>query len=103
MRFLLKITFPVENANRASKDGTFEKKLQRIMAGLRPEAVYFAAENGKRTGFLIVNMQETSQMPAIAEPFVPSTWITNKSSRRTRTHHDELNATGMPPSSSKWA
>ena len=69
MRFLLKITFPVENANRASKDGTFEKKLQRIMAGLRPEAVYFAAENGKRTGFLIVNMQETSQMPAIAEPF----------------------------------
>jgi hypothetical protein len=69
MRFLLKITFPVETANRAIKDGTFEKKLQRIMAGLRPEAVYFAAENGKRTGFLIVNMQETSQMPAIAEPF----------------------------------
>jgi hypothetical protein len=69
MRFLLKITFPVEIANRAIKDGTFEKKLQGIMASLRPEAAYFAAENGKRAGFLIVDMQETSQMPAIAEPF----------------------------------
>ena len=41
--------------------------------------------------------------PATAEPCVPSTWNVTRSSRRTRTHHDEFMCATMPPSSWKVA
>jgi hypothetical protein len=69
MRFLLKVTLPVETANRGIRDGTFQRRIQEIIGDLKPEAVYFGAENGHRTAFLVVDMREMSQMPAIAEPF----------------------------------
>jgi|SRR5271170_3979947 len=67
MRFLLKISFPVEAGNAAAHDGF--KNIQSILAEQKPEAVYFLADNGKRTGILIVNMEDASQIPGIAEPW----------------------------------
>jgi hypothetical protein len=67
MRFLFKISFPVEAGNAAAKDGF--KTMQRILEQQKPEAAYFLAENGKRTGLLIVNMEDASEIPAIAEPW----------------------------------
>ena len=69
MRFLVKVSMPVEACNAAMKEGTFKSTMESILGELRPEAAYFTAEFGVRTGFLIVDMAETSQMPAIAEPF----------------------------------
>ena len=40
-----------------------------ILAEQKPDAVYFYADDGKRTGLLVVNMKDTSQIPAIAEPW----------------------------------
>ena len=34
-----------------------------------PEAVYFAAREGKRGGVMIVDLPDASKIPAIAEPF----------------------------------
>ncbi len=68
MRFLFKISFPVEAGNAAAKKDGF-KAIQKILAEQKPEAAYFIAEGGKRTGILVMNMDEPSQLPAIAEPW----------------------------------
>jgi hypothetical protein len=68
MRFLFKISFPVEAGNAAAKKDGF-KAIQSILEQQKPEAAYFVAENGKRTGILIVNMDSASEIPAIAEPW----------------------------------
>ena len=68
MRFLVRISFPVEAGNAAAKKDGF-KVIQRILEEQKPEAAYFMAENGKRTAVLIVNIGEASEIPAIAEPW----------------------------------
>ncbi len=68
MRFLVKVSFPVETGNAAiKKDGL--KVIQRILEQQKPEAAYFIAADGKRTGILIMNIEDASQIPAIAEPW----------------------------------
>jgi hypothetical protein len=69
MRFLLKAEWPVEAGNAATKDGSLSKTVGSILDDLKPEAAYFLASNGKRTALLIVEMQDASQIPALAEPW----------------------------------
>jgi uncharacterized protein DUF3303 len=69
MRFLLKVNIPVESGNAAAKAGKLGTTIQSILADLKPEAAYFMAENGQRTGFLVFEMQDASQIPSIAEPW----------------------------------
>jgi hypothetical protein len=69
MRFLFKAEWPVEAGNKAFKDGSLAETLQSILDDLKPEAVYFLASGGKRTALLIVDMQDASQIPALAEPW----------------------------------
>ena len=69
MRFLVKVNIPVEAGNRAIKDGTLTKTMQRILQEQKPEAAYFVAENGQRCGYLILNMESASKIPSIAEPW----------------------------------
>ena len=42
---------------------------KKILADLKPEAVYFTDDNGQRTGFIFLEMQDASQIPSIAEPW----------------------------------
>ena len=69
MRFLIKVSIPVEAGNAASKAGKLGATIQSILADLKPEAVYFTDDNGQRTVFLFIEMQDASQIPAIAEPW----------------------------------
>jgi hypothetical protein len=68
MRFLFKISFPVEAGNAAAKKNGF-KAIQNILEQQKPEAAYFVTENGKRTAILVINMESASEIPAIAEPW----------------------------------
>jgi hypothetical protein len=69
MRFLVKINIPVEAGNAAAKAGKLGATIQSIVADLKPEAVYFTDDNGQRTAFLFLEMENPSQIPAIAEPW----------------------------------
>ena len=67
MRFLVKVSWPVESGNAAAKDGF--KVVPQILEEQKPEAAYFVADGGKRTALLFIDMEEPSQLPAIAEPW----------------------------------
>jgi hypothetical protein len=68
MRFLFKISFPVESGNAAAKKNGFQA-IQKIVEQQKPEAAYFIADGGQRTAILVINMDDASQLPAIAEPW----------------------------------
>jgi hypothetical protein len=70
MRMLLRVSIPVEAGNAAAKAGTLGSTLEKILADLKPEAAYFLADdNGNRSGSIVFDMKDTSQIPAIAEPW----------------------------------
>ena len=69
MRFVLHVSMPVDKFNQAVRDGTAGEKIGRILEDTKPEAAYFCAKDGKRGGFLIVNMSDPSEMPRFAEPW----------------------------------
>jgi hypothetical protein len=67
MRFMFKIGLPVETGNAAAEEGF--ATLKAILDQVKPEAAYFTLAEGERTGFLIVNINDASQIPAVCEPF----------------------------------
>lgn len=70
MRMMLQISIPVEAGNEAARTGAFGFPFQKIVEALKPEAAYFTATaSGERGGFIVFDMKDTSQIPAIAEPF----------------------------------
>ena len=70
MRMMMQITIPVEAGNEAARTGAFGRSFQKILESLKPEAAYFGAgASGERGGFVVFDMKDTSQIPAIAEPF----------------------------------
>jgi hypothetical protein len=60
---------PVEPGNAAAKAGTLGSTIQSILSELKPEAAYFTDYDGMRTAFIILDMQDASQIPSIAEPW----------------------------------
>ena len=70
MRMLLRVSIPVDTGNAAAKDGTLGSTIERILADLKPEAAYFFADDhGQRAGSIVFDMNDTSQIPAVAEPW----------------------------------
>lgn len=70
MRMLLRVSIPVEAGNAAAKAGTLGPTIERILADLKPEAAYFFADDsGQRAGSIVFDMNDPSQIPAIAEPW----------------------------------
>lgn len=68
MRMMLRWTVPVEAGNRAFADGTLGPAIEAVLEDLNPEAAYFFAEDGERSGMVIFDMADTSEIPRIAEP-----------------------------------
>lgn len=69
MRCLLKVSIPVGTGNAAISDGSLPRTIESILADLRPEAAYFAEDDGKRTGFIFFDLKDAAQIPAVAEPW----------------------------------
>ena len=69
MRCLMKVSMPVEDGNAAIANGSLPKTIESILTDLKPEAAYFAEEDGKRTAFVFFDLKDPSQIPAVAEPW----------------------------------
>jgi hypothetical protein len=69
MKYIMKVRFPNETGNIRLKDPLFGKKMKEILSEVKAEAVYFGTICGNRGCYIIVNMDNASQIPAIAEPF----------------------------------
>ena len=68
MRTMLRWTVPVEAGNKGIHNGAIAKTIEAIMASLKPEAAYFLAEGGRRSGMVVFDLKDPSEIPQIAEP-----------------------------------
>ncbi len=69
MRFMVKVLWDVEKGNELARKGTLGTTVQSILEDLKPEAAYFPAEEGHRSAILFVDLEDASQLPAVAEPW----------------------------------
>ena len=69
MRFIVHVAIPIEAGNKAAASGKIGELFGQILGDIKPEAAYFTAHDGKRGGILVVNIDDVSEMPRIAEPF----------------------------------
>ena len=68
MRMMMKVQMDTEAASLAIADGSLPQLMQETLGQLNPEAAYFGPENGIRTAFIVFDLQDPSQLPAISEP-----------------------------------
>lgn len=70
MRMLIQVSIPVEKGNAAIADKSLMSVVQKFIADHKPEAAYFYADDkGQRSGLVVVDMKDTSEIPALAEPW----------------------------------
>ncbi|MFE1286364.1 hypothetical protein [Streptomyces sp. NPDC058751] len=69
MRVMLKATLDTEKANEMIRSGKMPELLKETLDHIKPEAAYFGPAGGRRTVFLVFDMQDSSDLPPIGEPF----------------------------------
>ena len=101
MRFVMHVSMSLEKFNQAVRDGSAEEKMRRILEDAKPESAYFyAVDEGKRGGVLIVNMNDASEIPKFAEPWFLYFDATVRFSPAMKPH--DLQKAGLAALSSKW-
>jgi len=70
MRFMITFRIPTEKGNALAREGSLGQTIQSILEEIQPEAAYFADMDGARGGYVLINMDDASQIPAIAEPLL---------------------------------
>ena len=68
MRTMMKIKIDIEAGSRAVADGTIGRLMEQVLGPLQPEAAYFGPEDGMRTAWIVFDLQDPSQLPALTEP-----------------------------------
>jgi hypothetical protein len=69
MKYIMKIRMSNEKGNLAIKDPQFGHKMNDLLKEIKAEAAYFSTICGQRGAFILVNLNDASEMPGIAEPF----------------------------------
>jgi len=64
----MKWEMPTEAGNTALMDPKFADKVMGMLKEMKAEAAYFTTLNGHRGGYIVINMDDASQMVAMAEP-----------------------------------
>ena len=69
MRMLMTVKMPNTEFNAAVRYGSASNTISRILEECAAEAVYFTEMQGQRTVLMVVNINEPSQIPRLAEPW----------------------------------
>jgi len=101
MRMLLRVRIPHKEFNEAVRNGTAGSKLNRILEETKPEAVYFTEIDGQRGAIMIVNLEDPSKVPALAEPWF-LTFNADVEIRAVMTP-DDLKRAGLDALGKKWS
>ncbi len=101
MRMLLSVSIPNGEFSDAVQDGTVGKKIGRILEETKPEAVYFVEQRGSRGAIMIVNVPDSSRIPALAEPWFLT--FNAKVRFRIAMTPEDLQKSGLETIGKKWA
>jgi hypothetical protein len=66
---LLTVQMDTEKAGQAIANGKLPEIMESAFDRLKPEAAYFGAQDGVRTGYFVFDLKQTSDIPSMAEPF----------------------------------
>ncbi len=69
MRTLLRVRVDTSAGNRAVPNGTIERVIKEFVEKAKPEAAYFFPDQGKRASSFVFDMQDSSEIPGLVEPF----------------------------------
>jgi len=69
MRMIVNVIFPVEPFNSMVRSGKVGEVIEKIIADIKPESIYFSEIEGCRGCVIVVEVPSASAVPAIAEPF----------------------------------
>ena len=69
MKYIMKVRIPNESGNLRIKDPQFGAKMKEILSEVKAEAAYFGTICGDRGSYVVVNIDDASQLAAKAEPF----------------------------------
>jgi hypothetical protein len=101
MRMLQFVQVPHERFNEAVRSGKAGEILERILADVKPEAVFFTERDGNRGAVLVVNVNQPSDIPALAEPWFLS--FNADCEFRIAMTPEDLKQAGLGPLGQKWA
>ena len=69
MQFMVTVIWDIEKGNQLARTGKLGSTVQGILEDTKPRAAYFPAAEGHRSAILFVDLEDASQMPAVAEPW----------------------------------
>jgi hypothetical protein len=69
MKYIMKVKMSLEKGNEAIKDPQFGHKMNELLAQIKAEAAYFTTICGHRGAYIVLNINDGSEIPGIAEPF----------------------------------
>lgn len=100
MRMLMTVKMSTTEFNVAVKNGSASKTINNILEDCRAEAAYFTSEDGQRTAVLVVNLDDASSIPRLAEP-----WFLNFNASvdfKPVMTPDDLRKSGLDELGRKW-
>ncbi|MBK5355544.1 panthothenate synthetase [Pseudomonas sp. TH41] len=101
MKMLLMVECPNEPFNSLVKAGKVGEVIKRILESIKPEAAYFTEQDGMRGGIFLVDVQDSADIPAYAEPFFLNFNATCKF--RIVMSAQDLQKAGLEALGQKWA
>jgi hypothetical protein len=101
MKMLLTVEIPHEPFNSLVRGGKAGEIIGRILETIKPEAVYFTEQDGTRCGIFLINVEDSSDVPAFVEPFFLNFQANCK--LRIVMSPEDLQKAGLDELGKKWA